>query len=54
MIHNNFDNGTRCLPVNGWFVAMQRKDGKQKIGDRDITWKKGDFAWHSRTPIGTR
>lgn len=50
-VHNNFNNGTRCLPVNGWFVALHKEDGKRKIGERDVSWKKGDMAWHSQTPI---
>src|SRR5439155_22500514 len=30
-VSNNFGNGTRCLPVNGWFIALDRQ---------------GDFLWH--------
>jgi outer membrane protein assembly factor BamB len=30
-VSNNFGNGTRCLPVNGWFIALDRK---------------GEFLWH--------
>ncbi len=30
-ISNNFGNGTRCLPVNGWFIALDHK---------------GEFLWH--------
>ena len=51
IVHNNFNNGTRCLPVNGWFVALHRQDGKTKIGNRDLAWKKGDLAWHSYMPV---
>jgi outer membrane protein assembly factor BamB len=29
---SNFSNGTRCLPVNGWFCALDRK---------------GNFLWHT-------
>src|SRR5262249_24216390 len=47
LLHNNFNNGTRCLPVNGWFLALYKNDGKRTIGDREIAWKKGDMAWHS-------
>jgi outer membrane protein assembly factor BamB len=32
MVSNNFDNSTRCIPVNGWFCAFD---------------KKGEFVWHS-------
>ncbi|MSQ93449.1 MAG: hypothetical protein EXR98_02710 [Gemmataceae bacterium] len=51
LLHNNFNNGTRCLPVNGWFVALHRQDGQRKVGDRDLAWKKGDLAWHSYMPV---
>jgi outer membrane protein assembly factor BamB/tetratricopeptide (TPR) repeat protein len=51
LLHNNFNNGTRCLNVNGWFVAVQRQDGQKKVGDRDLAWKKGDLAWHSYMPV---
>jgi outer membrane protein assembly factor BamB len=47
LLHNNFNNGTRCQVVNGWFLALHRADGKKKIGTREIAWKKGDLAWHS-------
>jgi hypothetical protein len=30
-VANNFQSGARCLPVNGWFVALDRK---------------GEFLWH--------
>jgi outer membrane protein assembly factor BamB len=30
-LSNNFSNGTRCLPVNGWFCCLDRK---------------GEFLWH--------
>jgi outer membrane protein assembly factor BamB len=26
-VSNNFHSGTRCLPVNGWFLAFDRKGG---------------------------
>jgi hypothetical protein len=51
LLHNNFNNGTRCLNVNGWFVAVHRQDGQKKVGDRDLAWKKGDLAWHSYMPV---
>ena len=51
LIHPNFSNGTRCLQVNGWFAAVHRHDGKKGIGAGEIKWKKGDFAWHSHTPL---
>lgn len=51
LLHNNFNNGVRCMPVNGWFLAFHKADGQKKLGDRNITWKKGDMAWHSQTPI---
>jgi outer membrane protein assembly factor BamB len=31
MVSNNFSNGTRCIPVNGWFCAIA---------------KNGEFLWH--------
>jgi hypothetical protein len=51
LVHNNFNNGVRCQIVNGWFFAIHRADGQKKIGDRQITWKKGDFAWHPSQPV---
>ncbi len=53
MLHNNFNNGARCLAVNGWFVFVQKNDGSRKVGNRDITWKKGD-VWHSFVPIANQ
>jgi outer membrane protein assembly factor BamB/tetratricopeptide (TPR) repeat protein len=50
-LHNNFQSGARSLTVNGWFLAVHRHDGKKQINDREITWKKGDLAWHSYMPI---
>jgi outer membrane protein assembly factor BamB/tetratricopeptide (TPR) repeat protein len=37
VLSNNFQNGLRCAPVNGWFCAFERKTG--------------EFVWHleSRT-----
>ena len=34
-VSNNFGNGTRCLPVNGWFLAVQRHDGKKQAGGKE-------------------
>ncbi|HZZ79968.1 MAG TPA: PQQ-binding-like beta-propeller repeat protein [Gemmataceae bacterium] len=50
VLHNNFNNGARCLPVNGWFLFVQKHDGSRKVGQRELTWKKGD-VWHSIVPI---
>jgi hypothetical protein len=36
MVSNNFGNGTRCIPVNGWFCAFDSK--------------KGAFLWHGVSP----
>jgi hypothetical protein len=51
LLHNNFHSSARCLPVNGWFVAIHRHDGKRALADREISWKKGDLAWFSFKPI---
>lgn len=51
IIGNNFSNGLRCAVVNGWFLAFHAGDGQRQVGDRTVTWKKGDLAWHSFTPI---
>jgi outer membrane protein assembly factor BamB len=51
MLHNNFINATRSLTVNGWVLAIQKHDGKKKVEDREVAWKKGDFVWHSYMPI---
>jgi hypothetical protein len=50
-IYNNFRNGTRCVPVNGWVLAYHKNAGQRKAGGRDIAWTKGDFHWHSFTPV---
>jgi outer membrane protein assembly factor BamB len=50
-LHNNFNNAVRCDTVNGWVVALHRKAGGRQAGDRTITWKAGDLAWHSHTPV---
>ena len=51
LIHTNLQDGTRGLPVNGWFVAVHRNDGKKKAVARELSWKKGDVAWHSYTRV---
>ena len=53
LLHNNFNNGSRCLPVNGWFLGIHKNDGQAKLGTRELTWKKGD-AWHSSAPIANQ
>jgi outer membrane protein assembly factor BamB/tetratricopeptide (TPR) repeat protein len=50
-MHNNFSNGVRCQPVNGWIVAVHRKDGTKKVGGEMKAFKKGDFDWHSLSPL---
>jgi hypothetical protein len=50
-LHNNFNNGLRCVPVNGWVAALYRQAGKHKV---DGAWKDhqaGDMAWHSTKKI---
>lgn len=51
VLGNNFSNGLRCTPVNGWFLAFHRVPGEKKVGDKTIAWKAGDFAWHSYSPM---
>ncbi|MCS7045442.1 MAG: PQQ-binding-like beta-propeller repeat protein [Gemmataceae bacterium] len=48
VLHNNFNNGLRCLPVNGWVVAFHRRDGKTRSGTE---YKAGELAWHSSKKI---
>ncbi len=48
VLHNNFNNGLRCFPVNGWVAAFQRKSGKTARG---IDFKAGDMAWHTSKKI---
>lgn len=50
LVLNNFNNGTRCQIVNGWFLAVHRNDGERKVGDKVTAWKKGD-VWHVDNPI---
>ncbi|MCI0684343.1 MAG: PQQ-like beta-propeller repeat protein [Gemmataceae bacterium] len=45
---NNFNNGVRCMPVNGWMAAFHRKSGKTASG---VDFKAGDMAWHSSKRI---
>ena len=51
LLHNNFNNGTRCQTVNGWFLALHRHDGQRKTQSGEIAWKKGDMAWHLDMPM---
>jgi outer membrane protein assembly factor BamB len=51
LLQNNFNNGTRCQVINGWFLAVHREGGEKKVNGEVRTWKKGDFAWHSYTRI---
>ncbi len=44
MLFNNFANGVRCAPVNGWVTAFHRHAGKTPSG---VDYKTGDMAWHS-------
>jgi outer membrane protein assembly factor BamB/tetratricopeptide (TPR) repeat protein len=50
-VHSNFSNGLRCIPVNGWVVALHRKDGERRVGEHAKAFKKGEFAWHSLSPL---
>jgi outer membrane protein assembly factor BamB/tetratricopeptide (TPR) repeat protein len=50
-VHNNFANGLRCYPVNGWVLALHRRDGVAKVNGESKAFKKGDFAWHSFAPV---
>ncbi len=54
IVSNNFANGLRCAPVNGWVMAFHRADGDRKDGDRVITWKKGGLVWHSYVPLSNQ
>ncbi len=54
LIYNNFSNGTRCVPVNGWVLAYHKTAGQGKVGGKDVTWKKGDFHWHSQAPMANQ
>jgi outer membrane protein assembly factor BamB/tetratricopeptide (TPR) repeat protein len=51
LLFNNFSNGARSLPVNGWFLAVHRQTGEKKVGDKLVPFKKGDLAWHSYMPV---
>jgi outer membrane protein assembly factor BamB len=54
IVSNNFSNGLRCAPVNGWVVAFHRDDGEQGEKDRVYRWKKGEIHWHSYAPIANQ
>ncbi len=54
IVANNFQNGLRCSPVNGWFVALHRQAGSRTVGEKTISWKAGDFHWHSYTPLANQ
>jgi hypothetical protein len=45
---NIFNPGLRCVPVNGWVAAFQRRAGKTPAGAQA---KAGDMAWHSSKRI---
>jgi outer membrane protein assembly factor BamB len=45
---NNFNNGLRCVPVNGWVAAFHRHAGKTSAAKE---YQVGDMAWHSNTRI---
>ena len=54
-MHNNFSNGTRCLPVNGWFVALhQKQDGRKDGRNGDNELAERGLVWHSYSPSSTR
>jgi outer membrane protein assembly factor BamB len=53
-VMNNFQSAVRCAPVNGWFVALHRQAGQRQAGDKTVTWKAGDFHWHSYTPLANQ
>lgn len=50
-LNNNINIGTRCTVVNGWLVAVHRRDGQRNLGQRKLAWKKGDLAWHTYMPV---
>jgi outer membrane protein assembly factor BamB len=54
VIHNNFSNGVRCQPVNGWVLALHRKDGVAKVQGASKPYQKGSFAWHSFAPLNNQ
>jgi outer membrane protein assembly factor BamB len=51
IVSNNFSNGLRCALVNGWFCSFHRRDGQRQVDGKVVTWKQGDMAWHSYSPI---
>jgi outer membrane protein assembly factor BamB len=50
-LQNNFSNGLRCAPVNGWFLALHRQAGETRRGGRVRPFAKGELAWDSFEPI---
>jgi hypothetical protein len=50
-VQNNFTNSLRCYPINGWVLALHRKDGTVKVNGESRPYKKGDLAWHSFAPL---
>jgi outer membrane protein assembly factor BamB len=54
VLSSNFGNGLRCMPVNGWFVALYRQDGSGKSAGQNVTWKKGDMHWYSSLPVANQ
>ncbi len=46
-VHNNFANGLRCRPVNGWVLSFFREDGQHLYDGKLVAHKKGDFDWCS-------
>lgn len=51
VVSSNFSNGVRCAPLNGWFVALHRKDGEIKRDGQVRGFKKGELAWYSDSPM---
>lgn len=51
LLHNNFNNGLRCVPVNGWFLALHRRDGQKQVAGQVVKYHKGELAWDSFEPI---
>ena len=51
ILYHNFNNGLRCMSVNGWLLAFHRQAGERKVGATNVSWKAGDLHWHSYTPL---
>jgi outer membrane protein assembly factor BamB/tetratricopeptide (TPR) repeat protein len=51
VVMDNFSNGVRCAPVNGWVLAFHRKAGQGIVNGEVVRWKKGDFHWHTYKPM---